>query len=193
MANKFLPLLVKDIISNPAKAWETINSEIEPARVTRNNLLFPLIILVSASAIAGSLIFTNSQLSPVYSVLVGIRCFLLFYIAVYATAFVLKEITYSLDLGRSFTISFRLIVYALVPFLLCQFFSRFFESLLFVNVLAFYGLYIFWTGSEKMLNTPAHKKMPLLIAAFVSFVGIYVLTNLLFKMLTDKIFFKFFS
>ena len=193
MANKFLPLLVKDIISNPAKAWETINSEIEPVRVTRNNLLFPLIILVSVSAIAGSLIFINSQLSPVYSLLVGIRCFLLFYIAVYATAFVLKEITYSLDPGRSFAISFRLIVYALVPFLLCQFFSRFFESLLFVNVLGFYGLYIFWTGSEKMLNTPAHKKTPLLIAAFVTFVGIYVLTNLLFKMLTNKIFFKFFS
>ena len=163
MANKFLPLLVKDIISNPAKAWETINSEIEPVRVTRNNLLFPLIVLVSASAIAGSLIFTNSQLSPVYSVLVGI------------------------------TISFRLIVYSLVPFLLCQFFSRFFESLLFVNVLAFYGLYIFWTGSEKMLNSPSHKKIPLLIASFVTFVGIYIVINLLFKMLTDKIFFKFFS
>jgi hypothetical protein len=193
MADKFLPLLVKDIISNPAKAWETINSEIEPVRVTRNNLLFPLIILVSASAIAGSLIFTNSQLSPVYSVLVGIRCFFLFYIAVYASAFIIKEITYSLDLGRSFTISFRLIVYSLVPFLLCQFFSRFFESLLFVNVLAFYGLYIFWTGSEKMLNSPSHKKIPLLIASFVTFVGIYIVINLLFKMLTDKIFFKFFS
>ena len=193
MANKLLPFVVKDIITNPAKTWETIDSENRSVSVIRNTFLFPLILLVSVSAIAGSLLYSNSELSPVYSIFVGIKCFLLFYITVYASAFILKEITYPLDLGRNFAIAFRLIVYSVVPLLLCQVLSRLFESLLFVNVLALSGLYIFWTGSERILTPPAYKKMPLLIATAITFITIYIVTDLLFTKLIDKIFYAFFS
>jgi hypothetical protein len=193
MVNNFFVFEVKNIITNPVKAWETIGSENRPVNTVRNRFLVPLLFLVSVSAAAGSIIFTNPELSPVYSVLTGIKCFLQLYITIYITAFILKEITYPLDLGKSFSISFRLIVYSLVPFMICQFFSRFFESFLFANVLALYGLYIFWTGTERMLTPPAQKKMPLLIATFITFTIIYVATNFLFKMLIDKIFYKFFS
>jgi hypothetical protein len=193
MVNKFLPFILKDIIINPLKAWETIDSENRPVNVIRNNFLFPLILLISASAFAGSLLYTNSTLSPVYSVFVGIKCFLIFYITIYATAFILKEITYPLDLGRNFAVSFRLITYSVVPFLLCQILSRFFESILFINILALYSLYIFWTGLERMLTPAAYKKMPMLIATAVTFVAIFVVANLLFTMLADRIYFKFFS
>ena len=193
MNNKFFFFALKDILFNPAKEWETIDSDNRPVKTTRNTFLFPLIILVSVSAFAGSLIYSNSELSSVYSVFAGIKCFLLFYITIYASAFILKEITNTLDLGKNFAVSFRLIVFSVVPFLLCQVLSRFFESLLFVNVLALYGLYIFWTGAERMLTPQANKKMPLLIAAVISFTGIYIVTNLLLTMLIDRIFFKFFS
>jgi hypothetical protein len=193
MNNKFFFFALKDILFNPAKEWETIDSDNRPVKTIRNTFLFPLIILVSVSAFAGSLIYSNSELSSVYSVFVGIKCFLLFYITIYASAFILKEITNTLDLGKNFAVSFRLIVFSVVPFLLCQVLSRFFESLLFVNVLALYGLYIFWTGAERMLTPQANKKMPLLIAAFITFTGIYIATNLLITMLIDRIFYKFLS
>jgi hypothetical protein len=193
MNNKFLLLGVIDIFINPVKAWETIDSENRPVNVIRNSFLFPFILLVSVSAVAGSLIYTNAELSPVYSVFVGIKCFLLFYVTVYVSAFILKEITYPLDLGKDFAISFRLIVYSIVPFLLCQILSRLFESLLFVNIIALYGLYIFWTGTERVLTPPGYKKMPMLIAATLTFVGIYIITNLLFTILIDKIYFAFFA
>jgi len=193
MNNKFLLLGVIDIFINPVKAWETIDSENRPVNVIRNSFLFPFILLVSVSAVAGSLIYTNAELSPVYSVFVGIKCFLLFYVTVYVSAFILKEITYPLDLGKDFAISFKLIVYSIVPFLLCQILSRLFESLLFVNIIALYGLYIFWTGTERVLTPPGYKKMPMLIAATLTFVGIYIITNLLFTILIDKIYFAFFA
>jgi hypothetical protein len=185
--------VIKDIIINPVKEWETIHSEIRSVRVIRNSFLFPVIFLVSVSATVGSLLYTNPELSSVYSVFVGIKCFLIFYITVYVTAFILKEITYPLDLGRNFAVSFRLIVYSVVPFLLCQVLSRLFESLLFINVLALYGLYIFWTGTERMLIPPVHKKMPLLIATFITFVGIFIVTDLLFTKLIERIYYTFFS
>jgi hypothetical protein len=193
MNNKLFLFGVKDIIINPVKAWTIIDSENKSISVIRNSFLFPVILLVSVSATAGSLIYTNTELSPVYSVFVGIKCFLLYYVTVYASAFILKEITYPLDLGRDYAISFRLIVYSIVPFLLCQILSRLFESLLFVNILALYGLYIFFTGTEKILTPPAYKKMPMLIATTLTFIGIYIITNLLLTTVIDKIYKVFFS
>ena len=160
MDYKFFLNSIKNILLNPVKAWDTIDSENKPVKIIRNSFLFPLIILVSVSSIAGSLIFINTELSPVYSVFMGIKWFLLLFITTYLTAFILGEITFPLDLGKDFSVSFRLIVFSLTPFLLCQVLSRLFESLMFVNVIGLYGLYIFWTGAEKLLSPPHYKKMP---------------------------------
>lgn len=193
MNNKFFLFRVTDIIFNPVMAWETIDSENKPVSVIRNGFLFPLILLVSLASLAGSLIYINPESSAVYSVFVGIKCFMLFYVSVYASAYILNQITHALDLGNNFAISFRLIVYSIVPLLICQIFSRLFESVLFVNVLALSGLFIFWTGTERMLTPPGYKKMPLMISAFITFIGIFIATDFLFTKVIDKIFYKFFS
>lgn len=193
MSNKFLLFTVKDLIINPAEAWETIDTENKPVNQIRNGFLFPLCLLVSVSAFLGSLLYTNAGFSLVYSIFAGIECLLLFCISVYAAAYILREISHYMDLGRNWAISFRLIVYSIVPFMLCQMISRLFESLLFVDVLSLFGLYIFWIGAERMLTPPAHKKLPLMIGTFVSFVGIFIITDYLFTKLFDKIFYTFFS
>jgi len=193
MADKFFLLVVKDIMINPAKTWELTVSENRSVSVIKNHFLFPLILLVSVSAFAGSLVYVNSELSLIYSVFVGIKCFILFYITVYGTSFILREITYPLELGRNFGVSFRLVSYSMVPLLLCQGLSRFFESLQFINLLALFGLYIFWTGAERMLMPAASKKLPLLVATFVTFVGIFVASNFLLTKLINKIYYAFFS
>lgn len=193
MNSDLLIFKVKNILTNPAKAWETIYSENKSVNSVRNNLLMPLILLISVSSVAGSAMYTNAEMSGVYSLLIGIKNFFLFFISVYATAFIHKQITYPLDLGKDFTVSFRIISFSLVPFLLCQVISRFFESLLFINILSLYGLYLFWTGCEKLLNPPEYKKMPMLVATFITFAGIFLATNYLFTMILDRVFLKFFS
>jgi hypothetical protein len=182
-----------NLIFNPIKFWETVKSTNVPTSLIRNSFFFPLVILVTVSAFIGSLIYTNAELSPVYSVLFSIKCFLAIFISVYATSFVLSEITFPLDLGKDFNISFRMVVFSIAPLLICQILSRLFESLLFVNIIGFYGLYIFWTGAEKMLNPPQYKKMPLLVAAAITFAGIYIAADLLLKMITDRFYFAFFA
>ena len=192
MDYKFFLNGIKNIILDPVKAWEIIDSENRPVKIVRNSFFFPLILLISISAFAGSLIFVNSKLSAVYSLFVAIKCFGLFYFATYATAFILKEITYTLGLGRDFNISFRMLVYSITPILLCQILSRFFESLLFVNVLGLYGLYIFWVGAEKMLNPPQNKKTPLLIAGILVMVVMFTATDLILTKLIDTVYYAFF-
>jgi hypothetical protein len=184
---------IKNILFDPVKAWEVISSENRSMSLLKYGYLLPLVILVSAAGFAGSLLFTNSEQPVLYSLLVGIRLFLSFYVSVYLSSLILKEITYPLDLGRDFNTSFRLVVYSITPLLICQLFSRIFESLLFVNILSLYGFYIFWTGAEKLLNPPGYKKMPLLIAAFLEISAFMILTDLIFAKLTNKIYYAFFA
>lgn len=193
MNYKFFLSGLKNIIFSPLKAWETIDSENRTVKFITNNFLFPLVILVTVSAIAGSLLFTNTELSPVYSIFTGIKWFLIFFVSIYLSALILGEITFPLDLGKDFSTSFRLIAFSLAPFIVCQVLSRLFESLLFVNVIGLYGLYIFWTGAEKLLNPPQYKKMPLLIATTITLTVIYVATNVLLNMLVDKVYYAFFA
>jgi hypothetical protein len=193
MTDKLLPFKIKEIISDPVKTWNSIDSEIKSAGETGNRLIIPLLLLVSLAAIAGSLLFTNSQLSAIYSVFIGIKCFLVFFITIYATAFILKAIASQFELRISYDISIMLIAYSVVPLLLCQFLSRFFESLLFVNILALYGLYIFWAGMENLLKPPSNRKVALLIAAAVIFTVIYIAANFIFTIIIDRGYFIFFS
>jgi hypothetical protein len=184
---------IKNIVFNPIKLWETVKSEHLPTARIRNSFFIPFAILAALSAFSGSLIFINSELSPLYSVLFSVKCFIVIFIAVYATSYLLTEITYPLDLGRDFNLSFSLVVFPVTPFLICQILSRLFESLLFINIIGLYGLYIFWIGAEKILNPPQYKKMPLLIAVFITFAGIYIGTDLLLSMITERLFYLFFA
>jgi hypothetical protein len=178
---------------HPGKAWDIINSENISTSELRNGFLIPFIILISVSAYGGSIIFVNSKLAASYSLMEAVKCFIVTFLAIYGTARVLTEIASRLELGRDFAVSFRLIVFSSVPFLTCQFFSRFFESLLFINILAFFGLYVFWVGVEKLLNPPQKKKMPLLIATTVTMLIIYIVTDVVLSKIIDKVYYSMFA
>jgi hypothetical protein len=188
----FFKSLLKTIFI-PGSAWDSIIKEDKPVNFLRNSFLYPFIILVSISAFLGSIIFSNATLSPVYSVFTGLRYFILFLFLPFAAAVILGEITKPLDLGKSFIVSFRLIVYSLAPFFICQVASLLFESLIFVNILSLYGLFIFWIGAEKILNPPDYKKMPLLIATFITVAGLFFAGNLILTSVIDRIYYSFFA
>jgi hypothetical protein len=60
-------------------------------------------------------------------------------------------------------------------------------------VLAFFGLYIFWTGHEKMAD-PSEKNKPLLIvAATVTFIILFLVFNWLLTLIFDKLYFSVFA
>jgi hypothetical protein len=193
MDYKFFFLRLKDILVHPGKTWGVIATENRSTKFLRNNFFFPLLALVTISSFIGSILFSNSTLSPLYSVFVAVKVFIIFFIVVFSSAAITGEITRPLDLGRSFAVSFRLIVYSLTPLLICQVASLLFESLIFVNVLSLYGLYIFWTGAEKILNPPQHKKGFLMVSVFIVVTEIFVALSFAFSSVIDRIYFSFFA
>ena len=187
---RFLYLRIRYIILNPDTAWEYIKQENRPLKDVRNSFLFPVLILVTICAFLGSLIFINSTLSPVYSVLIATKVLLLNLVVIYLSAILLSEITKALDLGKDFKVSFKLIVYSLTPFLICQMISHLFDSLIFINILSIYGLFIFSTGSGRMLNPPEHKRIPMLVAITVVVIGFYIAFGMLISSVIDRIYFS---
>jgi len=190
---KFLYYRITNIILNPVKAWEAIYSENRPIKFVRSSFFLPLVILAAVSAFLGSFLFTHTGFSNAYPVLIGIKYFLLLFFVVYATSFIFQEILKALDLKGNFKLSFKIITYSVAPFLICQIISRLIESFIFVNVLALYGVYIYWTGIEKMINPPEHKKIPMAIATTVSFIALFVVTNWLLTLIIEKLYFTFFA
>lgn len=190
---KFFMSGLRNILFDPEKAWDTINLEHRPLKVIRDSFLLPMIIMASIATFAGSLLFTDSNLPPVFSFFSGIRTFLVLLCTVYATALVLGEVTYPLDLGKDFYVSFTMVTFSFVPFLICQVFSGLFESLIFVNIIGLYGLYIFWAGAEKFLDPPQYKKVPLMIASSVIAVIVYIALNAVLKTVFDKFYYALFE
>jgi hypothetical protein len=193
MDYKFFFRQIVLIIWSPRKAWSNISEEDRQARHIRNNLLFPLLLLVAICSFLGSIIFSNVALQPVYSVFIAAKYFLLDLIVVYISALLYREIAKALDLPANFSLSFRIIVYSLIPFFICQMVSLMLESLAFVNILSLYGLWILWSGSEITFNPPDHKKMPMLIAALVVIAELYIGGSIALASVIDRIYFSFFA
>jgi hypothetical protein len=193
MDYKFLLKRFVSIILSPVKAWESISAEERPLSVTRNSYLLPLAAIVALAEIIGSFFLVNKQLTFVYSLLSGIEYFILIYGVVFSSAVILKEITYALDLGRDFSRAFRLVVYSMTPLFVCLVISNLFESLIFMDVLALYGLYIFWEGAKSLLRPPEHKKMPLLIATSVTIIALYVVFSLVLNQVVERLYYAFFA
>jgi hypothetical protein len=190
---KFLTDSVKNIIVDPSKAWDIINSENRSGKYINISLILPLILLASVSALLGSFFFINTGLTDAYSVLAGIKYLILYYLVIYGTALILTEITKAIDLGRDINLAFKLVAFSSIPFLLCQIVSRLFESFLFINVLALFGLYVFWVGMEKIKNPPEQRKVTLLIAAAITFVVVFYFADWILSGLFDKLYFTFFA
>ena len=190
---KFLIHTVKILILNPVKEWDTVHSENKTAEYFSRNLFFPLLIPGSVSSFLGSFLFTNTELSNAYSVMTGVKYFLLLSVVIYGTSFIFREITSASGFVRDFNLSFRIIACSAVPLLLCQIVSRLFESFIFINILSLFGLYILWTGIGKMINPPERKKSFLMISTAVTFIALLSVTDWILNLLFDKIYFSIFA
>jgi len=190
---RFLYHRTKYFIINPGKAWEVVHREERPMKFVRGSFFLPLIILVSVSAFLGSMFFINTTLKPMYSVLAAITTFLFLYLGVYGSAFAVREIMRFLGLGHDFLVAFKLVAYSMAPIFLSLTVSRLFESLLFINVLGLYGLYIFWIGMEAMVNPPDQKKVPMIITTVVAMLIIFLLLHVLLSKLAQTLYFSIFA
>lgn len=190
---KFLADSVRNIILSTLKEWDAIYNENKPYRLFSRSIFFPLVILASISTFFGAFLFTNTELTNFYSVIAGLRYFAVITIVVYGTALGLREMMRSFGYGNDFGIAFKLVCFSVVPLLLCQIISQLFESFIFVNILAFFGFYILYTGIERMLSPSEPDRLKLMIGVPLIFFILFILTGRIITQITDKFYFSFFA
>lgn len=190
---KFLADTVRNIILSTLKEWDAIYTENKPARLFSRSLFFPLVILASISTFLGAFLFTNTELTNIYSVIAGLRYFAVITIVVYGTALALRELMRSFGYGNDYGIAFKLVSCSVVPLLLCQILSQLFESFIFVNILAFFGFYILYTGIERMLLPSESDRLKLMIGVPLIFFVLFILTGRIIAQITDKFYFSIFA
>lgn len=190
---KFLVKTIKNIIVNTEYEWDTIVTENRTSRFISLNLLLPLIIPASLSAYLGSLLFIDTGLNQIYSVLTGLKYFLLFFAVVYLTAVLLKEVLRRYGSDAGFEYAFKITALSSVPLLLCQIISRLFESFIFVNVLALYGIYICWAGIDRLAGLPKKKKYQLLLIATALYIAVWLISNRFLRFVAEKIYYSLFA
>jgi len=184
---------ISKVILSPGAYWEMIIREKTSVSFVRNSMLLVFAVLIAAFGFAGSIIFTNSHLAPVYSVLYSVQCFLVILLSVYLTSAVLVIASGFAGLSITFGMAFRMIVISLIPFFLCQLLSKLFESFQFVNILALFGLNIFWIGIRKQTKADEKQKLTLLIVTFITFSLMYVTSDLVLGLFADRIYFGIFA
>jgi len=190
---KFLVKTVKNIIVNTEPEWETIVAEKRTSKFIALNLLLPLIIPASLSAYLGSLFFIDTGLNQAYAVLMGFRYLILFIVVIFLTAVLLKETLKRYGSDSGFENAFKITAFSLVPLLLCQIISRLFESFVFVNVLAMFGIFICWVGIDRLTDLSKKKKYQLLLITTAIFIAVWLITSRLLKFAADKIYYSFFA
>lgn len=190
---KFLADTVRNLILNTVKEWDIIYTENKPARLFSRSLFLPLVTLASISTFLGAFLFTNTELTNVYSLIAGIRYFATMTIIVYGTALAMREIMKTFGYGNDTGTAFKIVSASLVPLLLCQILSQLFESFIFVNILAFFGFYILYTGIERMLSPTDSDRIKMMIAVPMVFFILFILTGRIVSQITDKFYFSIFS
>lgn len=193
MDYRFLYRRIKNLTTDPVREWNSILAGDKPVGEINRLFLLPLVIMASVAAILGTLFFTHSGLNPLYSVLAGIKTFILYYTVVYAFTYLYKLVSGYLDVKKDGDFAFRLVVYSISPLLVCQIISQLFESLIFVNILAFYGFYFCWAGLLCYTGLSDKKRIQLFIAASVLFVILFFGAGRLISAVSDKIYFALFS
>jgi len=141
MDYRFLYLRIKNLTIDPVREWDSIMAGDRSLGDIKRLFLLPLVIMASVAAFLGTLFFTHSGLNIYYSVFTGVRTAILYYTVVYAFTYLYNLVSGYLEIKKDRDFAFRLIVYSISPLLVCQIISQLFESLIFVNVLSFYGLY----------------------------------------------------
>ncbi len=193
MDYRFLYRRIKSLTVDPIREWDSIMAGDKSVGEINRLFLLPLVIMTSIAAFLGTLFFTHSGLNPMYGVLAAVKTFLLYYTVVYAFTWLYNFVSGYMDVKKDHDFAFRLIVYSISPLLICQIISQLFESLIFVNILAFYGFYFCWAGLLAYPDITDKKRFQLFIVSLILFLVLFFGVGRILSTVSDKIYFTLFS
>lgn len=181
----------KNILFKPASTWEEIIKEDMSVREVSRSFLLPLLVLISVSAFAGTLIYTSGKLSILYPLIRALKHFTCFYITILLSALVFNELSLAYVKTRNYAFNFRLVTYSLTPLFTTVFITRLLPDLALINLLGFYGVYILYRGIHTIENTEKQNLLNYFIVALLTVITLYFSISWISRSLFEGLYFAF--
>ncbi|MBN1388023.1 MAG: YIP1 family protein [Bacteroidales bacterium] len=179
------------IIIHPMRAWDTILNENRSVRTVQSSFLFPVLILISLSAFAGSLIYNPAGLSILFPVLRALKQFICFYLTVLLSSWVINELSQAFTKNKNYSFNFKLVTYSLTPLYITVLITRFLPDLALINILSLYGAYILYAGLKTTENTTGQNLLRYFIVALFTIIIFYLAISWISSSLLEGIYFAF--
>ena len=177
------------IIIHPVKAWETIRKENRSVRKVQSSFLTPILVVISLSAFAGSLIYNPTGLSILFPVIRALKQFICFYLTVFLASWVLNELSVAFRTNKDYSLNFKLVTYSLTPLFITVLITRFLPDLALINILSLYGAYILYTGLKTIENITGQSLLRYFIVALLTIIIFYLTISWMSRSLLEGMYF----
>lgn len=175
---------IKELILNPKLFWISLKEKPNSQTKLLIGYLLPLLTAISIAVFLGEF-FKSSHFYVGFALLKSLRSVSLFFLQYLIAVFFTNELIKTFGGEKNIEIARNLVVYSIIPLLLVSIVTGLFPFLYIIDILGFYGFYIFWIGVKELLVFPENKQSSYsLIAIVVSFFVFSFLSITLSKLLT---------
>jgi hypothetical protein len=179
------------IIIHPMSAWVTIQKENRSVRTVQFSFLIPVLVLISLSAFAGSLIYNPAGLSILFPLVRALKQFICFYFTVLLSSCVINELSLAFTMNKDYAFNFKLVTYSLTPLYITVLITRFLPDLALINILSLYGAYILYAGLRTIENATRQSLLRYFIVALFTILVVYLAISWISSSLLEGIYFAF--
>jgi hypothetical protein len=175
----------KNMLFQPELEWESIQKEKRSSRSVIRAYTIPMVLFTGASALIGGILYHSGYgLNMSYILSSTLICLIVSYAAVYLSALIINEVAHNFGCTKDRAAAMALISYSSTAFFVSYASANLLNipplnSLL--SLCGLYTLYILWTGSTPLLQTPPESRMKLTITSGLIMIGVYFAFRLLLE------------
>lgn len=154
-----------------------------------SEVLLPMAFLVGLTSFLGTIMSGGIEdtLSIGYLVFSGLISFLIFFLEVYLSAWLITEIALSLKSDTNSHAIFNLVIYSHIPFFLTLSVSLLFPELMFINLLGIYSFVLFWKGIDFFTDLKEEGKTVFMAVSSIIMILLYTLLTVVFNKIYDTV------
>ncbi|MBU0686925.1 MAG: YIP1 family protein [Candidatus Margulisbacteria bacterium] len=175
----------KEIILKPMATWPIIKNEETSITLLFTNYAAILAAIPSLAMIIGySIIGMQVPMAGTFrmplqdSLLAAVLNYVLSLVGVYIGGYVINYLAPHFESKSNLSNAMKLVVYAATPVWLAGVFSVI-PSLSILAIIGLYGVYLLYIGLPILMETPAEKTLPYIVAAIVVAIIVMVVVNIL--------------
>lgn len=175
---------IKDVLINPGGFWTSKKDNLDNQAKLLAHFFLPLLFVVAVSVFLGEF-FRSTHFYIGFALLKSAKVVVLFLLQYWLATFFTTELMKTFGAEKNKVVAQNLVVYSLTPFFLVSALTGLLQFIYVLDILGFYGFYIFWLGAKELLSFPDDKKNSyILLTLVVNFFVFSFLSITLSKLLT---------